>query len=515
MLQLYTFKLLLATFLLQLPISHWAYDDLADFHSAGYINREYWSQAPYTRIEIVQMLLEIEHKARKRPLSQRLRWSYERLEKEFQREIEALYNPDFDRASFNLGISALERFSKQDTLSYRNTYRLEGWMGLNITPELGVCMRVWIDPKVLEDSTWTGYYWGNNTGGIAESYLQYNPNEKIQIRFGRFQRSWGPAYYGQLLLSNNPFYYNALELQAKLGKYRLTAFHSKLDTYSEINMERNTDIIVPLVNRYLAAHKFVWQAPFNITIGLSESIIYGGPGRTLEFFYLNPVAMFFENQVNENEYVDDNVLYAIDMDFCPIPNLEIYSELLIDDYDLEEKIEPNEIGFTIGMFSIEPLTLYNFSFRSEYTRINNFTYNQPVYWNRYIFHKRTIGHWLGPDADLLSLKADYTLLKSLKLTLQYQQERNGEGNIMEEWTAPWLEDPTYIETHTFLSGIVERKRSLSFNLYYQPIHYVYLSGNYEYREYKNYQNIDNNSLFENEFKFYIGGYWDMITAIEY
>jgi hypothetical protein len=194
----------------------------------------------------------------------------------------------------------------------------------------------------------------------------------------------------------------------------------------------------------------------NLSIGFSESVLYGGAGRNLELYYTNPLTWYHGEQLNKNK--DDNTFIGFDVVWYPLRGLKLYGEMMIDDIQIEDKVasdnEPSEIGYLTGINLIEPIKGSGLDLSFEYTRINNWTYNQNKTYNRYIHDNKIIGHFLGPDRESYYLSAKKWFSFGAWAIFSYERQNSGEHNVFSDWDEPWLYTSTSYNDG-FPSGVIE------------------------------------------------------------
>lgn len=88
----------------------------------------------------------------------------------------------------------------------------------------------------------------------------------------------------------------------------------------------------------------------------------------------------------------------------------------------------------------------------NYSNVFNYMYIHRYPQNNYLYNGEPIGHWLGPDGDVLDLEIRRVGDKRDDLKLGLQYVRKGPGNFSEDYHTS--ED--YYATK-FLSRIVERR----------------------------------------------------------
>jgi hypothetical protein len=264
-----------------------------------------------------------------------------------------------------------------------------------------------------------------------------------------------------------------LKLTGKIGVFRFDFFATGLD---EIYLP-DLDLYA---KRYFSGHRMNLKFKSGIELGFSEVVVYGGPGRKLEPYYLNPLFLFYGEQFNHN--IDDNPLWSFDFSITHFKNKEFYGELLIDDFQYDFKTEPQQVGFLLGAKAAD---LFGFSrsyFTLEYTRINKWVYGQDKPWNLFTYRNVGMGSFLGPDVDDFFAELLYHYNKSFQFSFSYELKRKGEGKIE-------LQPSPVPKTTSFPSGVVERTNSFSLKVVFQPDVHLFLEGRLGYADVKNQLNI--------------------------
>ncbi|MCP4581540.1 MAG: capsule assembly Wzi family protein [candidate division Zixibacteria bacterium] len=318
-----------------------------------------------------------------------------------------------------------------------------------------------IDGSLADDSLYTGKVWGD-FAGYAELALLSFRGKRLSLDLGRTRDFWGASRSGYGLMRSSA----AMPMDGMLLNYN---FGDKLSLYSTIAYLSPVSSRSPFAadtlteNRYYSAHA-LRISPFSWwDIILKESVIYGGVGRQLEPKYIIPFILYHGEQLNAN--VDDNTFLGLESVIRLKNRYAFYLELLVDDYQIENKSifdnEPSEIGLIIGA------NVYDFPFEMgaieiEYTHIANHTYNQVKPRNIYINQGNPIGHPRGPDQEGLSLSYIYHYDDYLTTEITGYLINRGEGRLADDWETPWL-DQDYIVK--FPSGFVERRRGVSLEIF--------------------------------------------------
>ncbi|MDO9555014.1 MAG: capsule assembly Wzi family protein, partial [Atribacterota bacterium] len=275
----------------------------------------------------------------------------------------------------------------------------------------------------------------------------------LDVQVGRDSMRWGPAYQGNLILSNNSPAFDMIkysgtidlnDLGEGLGKINFTKFFSLLNSLDG-------------ENRYFSGQRLEYK-PFDIlTLGLSETAIIS---QNSSILFYNPLPFippyyatwWIANMLSPQE-VNCNV--ALDAEINLTQKIKLYGEWMADDliFFPEENPYPNRTGFLAGAYLVDPLGSGNTDFRIEYTHINNYVYFSTHPWQDYLYQGEYIGNPLGPDADQLYLELTHRLSDEFNLSLSYTHERHGEGQV----GIPLPSDPIIANENIFLSGIIEKQ----------------------------------------------------------
>ncbi|MCP4632402.1 MAG: capsule assembly Wzi family protein [candidate division Zixibacteria bacterium] len=321
--------------------------------------------------------------------------------------------------------------------------------------------RYTIESGLTDNTRYQGKKWNGFTGYGNTVYGAYN-KDKLRISFGRRRMNLGPGKTGSMMLDGNSLPYDGLSVEYYLtNNFRISSFTFVLDPFQEISGDFH--------ERYLSGHRILYQPINSLTLGLTETVIYGGHGRNPEVYYIFP--LFFLHGAQLNQGRDDNTLIEAEFRYFPGFAAEIYGQLLIDDFQVESKTlednEPSEYGFLIGVYKAELPVLKFLEIRTEYARVTNRTYNQPNERNRYLNRGYYMGHPLGNDGDTWLSELTFRCNDKLTAKIEYRHNRRGEGKIEAPWDTPWLLAPDYNES--FPTGIVETTKDLSIRVEYMPV----------------------------------------------
>lgn len=441
-------------------IYEWVYEYIDQLYLRGYFRELHIGTRPFYRGEIALSILSLIDKIEKKEIqpTETEKRLIQQIENEFSYEISSVAAKNQDGNELKLGLDFLEnaKFPKKE----KSNFFEKGLpsLGAQVSANFSLLVRYNIDESLAKDPYYTGKVWNGFAGEASQAYFSFH-FRYFDLLLGRDKLSWGQSKISSLILSGGSLPVDMLKIQKRWGLFQGTAFAGILDP---INSSEGKEI-----ERYFSGHRASFKIRSLAELGVSEIVVYGGEGRNLEPYYLNPLLWYHGAQLNGNR--DDNTFISFDFNFTPKRNLLLYGEFLIDDFQIEKKSksdqEPNELGYVAGFLYAFPSKLNGFQMNLEYDRINNRTYNQKNIWNRYLNRNKLMGSNLGPNSDNLKASIKGWLTKGLEAELGYGFLRKGEGSVYSVWEEPWL----YAEGHyqeEFPLGVVEETNELLLKLGY-------------------------------------------------
>ncbi len=208
-------------------------------------------------------------------------------------------------------------------------------------------------------------------GRLEEAVLNLS-FEHAGLSLGRMKRSWGPFPDHSLVLSANPHSYDGLEWYARAPFFEFRHLFAAFNrATSGFDTEGN-----PLW-RYLSAHSLNLILGKWVTIGLTESVVFGRTGIP-DLQYVNPVSSYTVS--NTNGEADANLMLALQWRLLPFTRrVELRGQVLFDDIQVDNDgigdQEPPHWGLDAGIswYDPVPLGLRN-SLVLEYTYLSKWLY---------------------------------------------------------------------------------------------------------------------------------------------
>lgn len=308
-----------------------------------------------------------------------------------------------------------------------------------------------LDEALADDPDYYGKQWRGLAGDVEDAFVHVSLGN-LRATAGRFSSFWGIR--NSMLLASHS-HLDGFGYTYRWGRVAISYRLARLDGLSP---ER--DSVAQFENRFFAAHRFDFHFSPQIRLGVFEAVIFGGPGRQIDLFYLNPFIFFHGSQLNEGS--NDNTLAGLDFTAKPWNGLKLYGQLMIDDFQIEKSSqgdqEPDQYAVVAGLYAVNVFPQVDV--RAEYSRVTNWTFNQVLERNRYLYNGKPLGAADGNDYDRMQVSAIRWLNEAFAVRVTTAYRRQGEGRITDDWTSPWLEvNGDYGEP--FPTGTVEKRFSFS------------------------------------------------------
>ncbi len=170
--------------------------------------------------------------------------------------------------------------------------------------------------------------------------------------FGREQLSWGPGESGNFVIGDQLLYHNMGRITAysKNFKYTLlTSFFPYPGNYYPIvdpttgaflhTGSSQADVVSGI--KMFLAHRLEWNM-FKSKVGfaLTEGIMYQSADNKLDLIILSPAAIFHNYYIRSNA----NSILSGEITYTPIPYLNLYGQLVVDEFTMPGEPQPGEPG---------------------------------------------------------------------------------------------------------------------------------------------------------------------------
>ena len=254
-------------------------------------------------------------------------------------------------------------------------------------------------PEVVEEGGGGAWY------VEASASLRYGP---VSVDVGRGALRMGAGFGEPLILSPLASGIPWARLRFITPRFRYTSLHAGLHNPADSALILHSDgttTSFAASARHLALRRLEVILHPSLLLAFTESLVYSA--RPIDFAYINPMNVLFFAEIDNEDR--DNVLWAADMTWRPLPRLELYGTLFADDLvqlidflpSLDD--EPNrDRAFDWGVSLALPAAV---DLSARYVRIEPFVYTHWQRFNHYELNGFPLGHSVGPNADRWLVRA--------------------------------------------------------------------------------------------------------------
>ena len=291
----------------------------------------------------------------------------------------------------------------------------------------------------------------------------------ISLSVEKMPNVWGAGEAGNIILSNKAPSYPQIKLHARMGEnIDFTYLHGWL--YSDI-IDSLRSYQVPDVSgfagfrrvnrqKYIAAHMIEFTPWDGVDLAIGESEVYGS--RSPELLYLIPIMFFKAGEHWMNDTDNSQMFFSADLNV--VKNQNYYLSLFLDEFSTEDFAradrQRNQLGFTVGT-KMYDLLFNDTKLNIEYTRMNPWVYNHRFSDATFQSHRINLGHWIGQNADLLSISIFHKPIRNLEVGLFFESFRKGgKDSTYKQYRLP---------TPGFLYSPITKKQTFGIVGTYEPM----------------------------------------------
>ena len=343
------------------------------------------------------------------------------------------------------------------------------------------------DTDGLDDTDYLGPSFTRHLGSTATvttAALRFGP-PWLSVSFGRLPIVWGRGQEGSLILSHTAPSFDHLGIHVRLRHLWFDSFTAQLSSGGFVTATEGKT--VSEIHRFLTAHRLVLKPSPWIEIGLSEMVIYGGPGRTLDWSKSNPVMWLFAEELNGEQ--DNDGLSAIDITLRYRRRAMLYGTLMVDDVSLDRR-SPQRIGWQVGGKWLDPLGMSGSELGAEYVRLLRWVYTagKRADHARFTNDGSLLGHPMGPDSDALYMHFRQPVYRNSKAVIYGTWRRRGETRVTTPEPVPPSAQFEY-PNDPFPFGTVERLAGVGIRLSLQVRESLELAAGGEMQHIRNEGNV--------------------------
>jgi hypothetical protein len=256
----------------------------------------------------------------------------------------------------------------------------------------------------------------------ARAYVTFPATKYVEVAFG-YDRHFIGNGHRSLFLSDWGNSYTFLRFNTRIWKFNYRNLFMELQQADD----RVGDRLIG--KKYVAMHHLDLQVTRWLQLGFFEGVIFGRPNR-FDFSYLNPV-IFYRSVEHQNGSMD-NSLAGLDWKIQPHKSVQLYGQLLLDEFNLSEirngnQWWANKWGYQVGAHYMNVGAVKNLDLQLEYNRVRPFTYSHRDSVANYTHYNQPLAHPLGANFSEFIGILRYQPLPRLRMeakAIAYRQGRD-------------------------------------------------------------------------------------------
>lgn len=229
---------------------------------------------------------------------------------------------------------------------------------------------------------------------LATGYISFSPNRIFNIQFGHDRNFIGDGYRS-LLLSDNPFPAPFLKIVTTFGPFRYMNLYSSM-----MDMRPGAQRDQGFPKKYQNLHYLSTRVGKRVTVGLFESLTWGGLGRNLDMNYLNPIILYHPIAFSDQSAA--NLMLGLNLRYTPIKDVVAYGQLILDEFRIQDVRARNgwwgnKQGLQIGLKYYHVAGIKNLMLQTEYNTVRPYTYQYYDTPGSYEHYNQALAHPIGAN----------------------------------------------------------------------------------------------------------------------
>ena len=268
---------------------------------------------------------------------------------------------------------------------------------------------------------------------VANAHIGLNVTRHVGLELGHGRHFIGNGYRS-LLLSDvgAPTFY--LKLNTRVWRFQYQNLFLELSP-SNPNAFSNVSARVP--RKYVAIHYLNYKITPRMAVGLFEATVFNR-SQQFEFQYLNPVILY--RTVEASIGSADNVLIGLDGRWNLFRRVQLYGQLLLDEFFLKEIVAPersgwwgNKYGIQAGLKYVNAFGIEHLDLQAELNLARPYTWSHTDSLNSYTHYRQPLAHPLWSNFREIVGIARYSPTARWLLTARLVQARTGDNRPGENW----------------------------------------------------------------------------------
>lgn len=228
----------------------------------------------------------------------------------------------------------------------------------------------------------------------ATGYVSYAPNKIFSFQFGHDRNFIGDGYRS-LLISDNQFPYPFLRVLSTFGSFRyMNLYTSMLDMRPGAQRDQG------FPKKYINIHYLSTRIGKRVSLGIFESITWGGIGRNMDLNYLNPIILYHPIAFSDQSAA--NILLGLNLRYVPVKDVVLYGQIMLDEFRIKDVRARNgwwgnKQGYQLGLKYFHVAGIQNLSVQTEFNYVRPYTYQYSNTFSNYEHFNQPIAHPVGAN----------------------------------------------------------------------------------------------------------------------
>jgi hypothetical protein len=303
------------------------------------------------------------------------------------------------------------------------------------------------NPVIPHEGFWKEYKEGKGVDFLqARGYITYDATRHIHLQLGHDRFYIGNGYRSLIFSDNSP---PSMFLRGNVKVWKLNYLflinQMTADVTGSLGGLKAEPAGYP--NKYNALHHLSLNIGKNFNLGVFESVIYTADDSTgsdhLRLDYFNPI--IFYRAIEQQNGSSDNVLLGFDFKWNAIRNIQLYGQLLLDEFVIDNIRAgngwwANKFGIQAGGKYVDAFSVSNLDLQGEINIVRPYTYSHGSSYGSYAHYRQPIAHPLGANFKEILGIVRYQPIGKLQLTGKLIMIQTGRDAASENWGGNILKD---------------------------------------------------------------------------
>lgn len=228
----------------------------------------------------------------------------------------------------------------------------------------------------------------------ARGSINFTAAKYLDFQFG-YDKNFIGNGYRSLFLSDYSNSYLFLKINTRIWKFNYMNLFTEL-TPQTVGINTGNKL---LDKKYAAMHHLSMDVTPWLNVGVFEAVVFGRKNH-FDFTYLNPV--IFLRLAEQQNGSADNAFVGIDVKANVAKRLQLYGQLLLDEFVLKEVRGgkgwwANKFGIQVGGKYINAFSVKDLDLQGEFNLVRPFTYSHFDSLANYTHYNQPMAHPLGAN----------------------------------------------------------------------------------------------------------------------